>query len=461
MSIMIDTNLPLAEPDFREQLQFFPNPDGYNVKHRFTEKENKFINTVTVNGKTYAYGNLVNVPGDETERKRLVKRYAKLSLYKALSQLTGVKLPWGALTGVRPTKLAYSALEKTGEFREFFIDVMKVSEEKTRLVEEVLENQKGIYEKNPDNCDLFVFVPFCPSRCKYCSFITSAKDNSAELIGAYTNALIKEIEDSAKFIKKLRSIYIGGGTPVALPDGELERLLCAIDKINNGVEYTVEAGRADVITAENLGILKAHGVTRVCVNPQTLSDETLKRIGRAHTVKDFYRAYELAAKDFSVNVDLIAGLEGENFETFKASVDGVISLSPDNVTVHSLCVKRGSYLAEEEKKFNPETEKMLDYAENALRGRGYGAYYVYRQKYASGNLENAGFSKPDKVCVYNVDAMEEISDCVACGANGISNRVNVKDNLITRYGSPKDVKTYMAKADEIIKGKGEIFGEKA
>lgn len=457
---MIDTDLKFLEPEFKEELLFFPDSESLNVRHRFTEKDNKFVNTVTVNGKTYAYGNLVKAASDETEKKRLVKRYAKLSLYKAVSQFTGIKLPWGALTGVRPTKLAYSAIEETGEFREFFTDVMKVSEKKTELTAEVLENQKGIYCKNPDNSDLFVFVPFCPSRCKYCSFITADMKSSASLTDAYTDALCEEIKESAGFIKKLRSIYVGGGTPVALSDRQLEKMLCAIDKINDGAEYTVEAGRPDRITEENLKILKAHGVTRVCVNPQSLSDETLKRIGRNHTAAQAIRALELAKKDFIVNTDLIAGLEGETFATFKATIDKTIELSPDNITVHSLCVKKGAELASEEKNFNPDTEKMIDYAEGALKDAGYGAYYVYRQKYASGNLENAGFTKRGKACVYNVDAMEEISDCVACGANAISKKVDFGGEKIERYGSPKDVKTYLAKKEEILRRKEALFSEK-
>ena len=335
-----------------------------------------------------------------------------------------------------------------------------MSEKKTELTAEVIENQKGIYSKNPDNSDLFVFVPFCPSRCRYCSFITADMKSSASLTDDYVNALCEEIKESARFIKKLRSIYVGGGTPVALSDKQLEKMLCAIDKIIGGVEYTVEAGRPDRITEENLKILKAHGVTRVCVNPQSLSDETLKRIGRNHTAAEAIRALELAKKDFIVNTDLIAGLEGETFATFKETIDKTIELSPDNITVHSLCVKKGAELASEEKIFNPDTEKMIDYAEDALKTAGYGAYYVYRQKYAAGNLENAGFTKSGKACVYNVDAMEEISDCVACGANAISKKVDFAGEKIERYGSPKDVKTYLSKKEEILRKKAAFFSEK-
>ena len=455
---MIETDLEFLKTELEEELKFFPNFEELKVRHRFSQSENKVVNTMTVNGKTYAYGNLVKFEGkSEIEKKRLIKRYAKLSLYKAVSAFTGVKLPWGALTGVRPTKLAYSMIEETGEFEEFFLDTMKVSEEKTQLTKDVIENQKGIYEKNSKNTDLFIFIPFCPSRCKYCSFITSAIDNSIELVDKYVDTLIYEINESASLIKNLRSIYIGGGTPVAISNKSLDKILCAVDKINSGVEFTVEAGRPDVITKENLAILKVHGVSRVCVNPQTLSNETLKRIGRNHTESDFYNAYNLAKPEFDVNVDLIAGLDGENFESFKETLDKINALSPDNITVHSLCVKKGSYLAESEYVFNKDTEKMIDYAENTLRNSGYGAYYVYRQKYASGNLENVGFTKPQKACIYNIDSMEEISSCVACGANGISKLVNFEDEKIARYAAPKDVKTYLAKIDEILREKAKRF----
>lgn len=458
--MIVDTNLKFLESEFLEQLAFFPDSESFKIRHRFTENENKFVNAVTVNGQTYAYGNLVKNVADETEKKRLVKRYAKLSLYKAVSKFTGIELPWGALTGVRPLKLAYSAIKEYGDFKEFFSDVMKVSDKKIALAAETIENQKGIYSEDEDNCDFFAFIPFCPSRCKYCSFITSEINNSPLFMDEYVKKLIEEINASAPLVKKLRSIYVGGGTPVALSTENLDKVLTAIDKVNGGVEYTVEAGRPDAVTAEKLKILKDHGVTRICINPQTFCDETLKAIGRNHTAADVYRAFELAGNDFSVNVDLIAGLYGETFEVFRSSLQKAVELNPDNVTVHSLCLKKGATFAEERAAFNPETEKMIDFADSFLRESGYGAYYLYRQKYASGNLENAGYTKKGKACVYNIDTMEEISSCVACGANAVSKRVNFEHKKIERYGSPKDVKTYMNKIEEIIKAKKTLFSEK-
>lgn len=455
---MIDTDLKFCESELIEVMNLFEESENAKVRHRFTEKENKFVNTITINGKVYAYGNLIGENLSDLERKRLVKRYAKLSLYKAFSRLTGKELPWGSLTGIRPTKLAYQQMENTGEFYEFFTDTMKVSKEKTLLTQEVINSQKGIYEKNDNNTDFFVFIPFCPTRCKYCSFISADIKSAQKYVDQYVDALIDEINYSAKFIKKLRSIYIGGGTPVALSDNHLEKVLCAIDKINSGVEYTVEAGRPDAITKNNLKILKEHGVTRVCINPQTFSDKTLELLGRNHKAKDVFDKYELAKNDFSVNMDLIAGLSGETVEDFKHSLDTAVSLSPDNVTVHTLCIKRGSYLAETEKRLSgAEVSSMVDYARNKLLDNGYSPYYLYRQKYMAGNLENVGYCKEGKACVYNIDVMEEISSTVACGANAISKRVFNGGERIEREASPKDVLTYLTKTEQIKERKSKLF----
>ena len=456
---MIDTDLPEFESDLKETLFSFDRGEKLEVRHSFTENGNKFVNTITVNGNTYAYGNLVGEIKDGTERKRLIKRYAKLSLYKTLCRVFDVELPWGALTGVRPTKLAYDEMEKGRDFTELFTKVMKVGEKKTALIKKVIENQRGIYQKGSGFTDFFVFIPFCPSRCEYCSFITADLKGAKAKVREYTDALLTEIKESSAYIKELRSIYVGGGTPVALPDEELERVLSVLADLGKGVEFTVEAGRPDAINENNLSILKKYGVTRICVNPQTFNDETLKRIGRNHTERDVYKAYELANKDFSVNMDLIAGLPGENFNDFKRSVDKAIGLSPDGITVHTISVKRGSRLYENERRVSVEgIEEMIDYAHDALGKNGYSPYYLYRQKYMAGNLENTGYCKIGKACVYNVDVMEEISDNVACGAGAISKRANFEEGKIVRYGNPKDVKTYIDKIDRINREKAEIFG---
>ncbi len=457
---MIDTNLTNLESDLLEVVNLFEGGDQVKIRHRFTQNENKFVNTITLNGKVYAYGNLVSQNLGEIELKRLTKRYAKLSLYKAFSRLLGVELPWGSLTGIRPTKLAYQQLESTGEFEEFFVDTMKVSVEKTGLVKEIIDAQKGIYKKDDDNTDFFVFIPFCPSRCKYCSFISADIKSARKRVDEYIDTLIYEINESKKYIKNLRSIYIGGGTPVSLSDQQLDRILSVIDDINTGVEFTVEAGRPDAITQSNLDILKKHKVTRICINPQTFSDKTLVSLGRNHTANDVVEKFELAKKDFVVNMDLIAGLDGESFDDFKASIDKAIELSPDNITVHTLCIKKGSALAETSSRLSgKQVADMVDYARESLKINGYTPYYLYRQKYMAGNLENVGYAKQGKACVYNVNVMEEISSTVACGANAISKRVFNGGERIERTASPKDVPTYINKISTILEKKDKLFKE--
>jgi oxygen-independent coproporphyrinogen-3 oxidase len=335
---------------------------------------------------------------------------------------------------------------------------MKVSQEKTALTQAVLDSQKGIYEKNDLNGDFFVFIPFCPSRCKYCSFISADITRSKEFVDVYVDTLIEEINASASLVKNLRSIYIGGGTPVALPNDKLIKVLKAIEKVNKGVEYTVEAGRPDAINQENLAILKDFGVTRICVNPQTFSDKTLKLLGRNHTAKDIFDKYDLAKGKFDINMDLIAGLQGEEFGDFENSLNQAISLDPDNITVHTLCVKKGSSLAEETSRLpEGEVEKMVEFAHQTLGLAGYKPYYLYRQKYMAGNLENTGYTKPNKACIYNVDVMEEITQNIACGANAVSKRVFNGGQRIERLASPKDIKTYLEKAPLIIENKRKFF----
>ena len=355
---MIETNLTGAESELREVINLFPESESAHIKHVFKDGADRLINTVTVDGGAYVYGNLIPAGLTPLIKKRLIKRYAKLSVYKALSKKYGKDLPWGALTGIRPTALAYSEMDKGGRFEEFFTEVMKVSPAKTALTRAVIEAQRGVYEKNPDNTDFFVFIPFCPSRCRYCSFVTADMARYAPLANDYAETLAREIEASAPLVKKLRSIYIGGGTPVALSDGQLEKVLTALDKINAGVEYTAEAGRPDRITKENLSILKAHGVTRVCVNPQTFSDETLKRIGRNHTAAEAEEKFLLAkSMGFSVNMDFIAGLEGETEEDFLETLDVVKKVRYDSAYTFLYSKRTGTPAAMMENQVPEEVAK--------------------------------------------------------------------------------------------------------
>lgn len=450
----IRTDAEWLEAEFIEESKFFRISErDIEVTHAAREENGAFINELTVDGKKYEYSD-AHAYSNELERKRYFRRYAKLSLYRALSDYSGEKLEWGALTGIRPVKFAYSEGEN---WRETMKNEMFVSDNKIEMVARIMEMQKGIYEIKEGNADFFVGIPFCPSRCLYCSFVSNEIGKEKQLDG-YVEALCKEIEATKKHVKNLRSVYVGGGTPVSLPLDKLDKILTAIGKPET--EYTVEAGRPDCITKETLKLLKTHGVTRICVNPQTFNDKTLKIIGRKHTAEDIIEKYGLAKKyGFDVNMDLIAGLPDESFEDFKRSIDAAVSLSPDNITVHTLSLKKGSILKEKVDRLpEGEIDKMINYSAYKLINEGYEPYYMYRQKYMAGNLENTGYAKKGKACVYNIDVMEEIADNPACGANAVSKRFFPSEDRITRYGSPKDIATYIAKIDKIISDKEEFFG---
>ena len=279
----------------------------------------------------------------------------------------------------------------------------------------------------------------------------------------YLDALIKEINATKQMIFDnafvLRTIYIGGGTPTVLTAEQLDLLL---SNLNYPVsEFTVECGRPDTITQEKLEVLKKHGVTRISINPQTFNDSTLKRIGRKHTVKDVINAYKIALPlDFNVNMDLIAGLSGESLRSFKKSIDTAIELAPDNITVHTLSIKNGSQIMQNGEKADSDvTEKMVKYASETLSKNGYKPYYLYRQKNQSGGQENVGYFR-EKVCLFNVDSMEETLSVLACGANAISKRIYNLDNRIERFANVKDIREYISRIDEMIAKKQNLFSQK-
>lgn len=442
-------------PDLREVVNLFTTENSIDVSHEFSVTDTEYKNKITVNGKIYEYADKKPLAKNQLEKKRYEKRSVKLCLYRALESYFNKSMPWGALTGIRPTKLAYTEIERSGEFRPLFKQ-MCVSEEKIKLVENILQQQKGIYEKNTDNTDFFVFVPFCSSRCRYCSFVTTDISKSGKYVTEYVDTLVKEIELSKPLVKNLRSVYIGGGTPVSLPVKELKRILEAIGK--QSTEYTVEAGRPDCINKENVELLLEYGVNRICVNPQTFNDKTLERLGRRHTAQDIFDKYNLVKDKFIVNMDLIAGLEGESFADFKHSLDTAIFLKPDNITVHTLCLKKGAELKESVTRLDDNgVSQMVEYAHKTLDDSGYKAYYMYRQKYMAGNLENTGYALNGKSCVYNIDIMEEISSNVACGANAVSKAVFDCCNRIERYKNPKDIPTYINKLPVIMDEKIKLF----
>ena len=432
-----------------------------SLTHSFRYEEGVFYNAFNVDGREYFFEDRGQVC-DELEFKRFERRFSKLRLYHILSDLYGEEMPWGALTGIRPTKLAYTEMEKGRDFKDLF-RLMRVREDNIRLVEEILQAQRGIYEKKDGNTDLFVSIPFCPTKCAYCSFITAPIDKTRHFLPAYLDCLEKELLAAKVSVGNLRSVYIGGGTPFALDAPDLKRVLESISPIyqtlNPAAEYTVEAGRPDVFSEEKLQLLKEYGVTRICINPQSFSNETLQKIGRRHTEADIYRAFEMSEKyGFIINVDLIAGLTDETPEVFEKSVVKAVETGADNITVHCLSLKSGAKLKEETNYLeNDVISDMVASSRAILSESGYAPYYMYRQKYQVGNNENVGWTKDGKACVYNIDIMEETADNLAVGANAVSKRVWTEKGLITRFASQKDLPTYIAHVDDIIEKKREFF----
>ena len=453
------TNCSFLENELLDVARLFKSR-AEKITHAFTFEAGVFSNVFEIEGMRYEYKDEGQVCG-ELEFKRLERRFAKLRLYEILSEKYGVKMPWGALTGIRPTKLAYTEKEKGENYIELF-KKMHVGEENIRLVERVLKSQEGIYEKSDENIAFFVSLPFCPSKCAYCSFITAPIDKTRGYLQDYLTCLEKEMREAEKIIGKIRSVYVGGGTPFALECKDLERVLKGITPFRikfPKAEYTVEAGRPDVFTEEKLRLLKEYGVDRICINPQTFSNETLAKIGRKHTVEEFYKAYEMSEKyGFSVNIDLIAGLAEESVETFTAGVEKAVETGADNITVHCLSLKSGAKLKEEISYIeNNFISEMIASSRRVLSQNGYLPYYMYRQKYQAGNNENVGWTKAGKACVYNIDVMEETADNLAVGANGISKRVFTEKGLINRLGAPKDLRTYIQGVDGLIANKRKFF----
>ena len=458
--VMFTTDCKFLENELLDVVRLFKKKPT-ELMHSFRFENGRFFNAFEVDDERYSFEDNCEVT-DELEFKRLERRFAKLRLYEILSKKYGEYMPWGALTGIRPTKLAYMEKERGKDFEKLF-RAMQVCDENISLVGDILKTQEGIYEKKDGNTDLFVSIPFCPTKCAYCSFITAPIEKTRQFLPAYLDCLGKELLAAKESVGNLRSVYVGGGTPFALDEEALERVLKGIAPIYEAhtplCEYTVEAGRPDTFTEGKLALLKTYGVTRICINPQSFSDETLRAIGRKHTEADIYRAFEMSEKyGFSVNVDLIAGLTDETPETFEKSVEKAVATGADNITVHCLSLKSGAKLKEETEYLeNDFISTMVASSREILNKNGYLPYYMYRQKYQVGNHENVGWTKPNKACVYNIDIMEETADNLAVGANAVSKRVFNDKGLITRLASQKDLRTYIDNVDVIIEKRREFF----
>ena len=413
--------------------------------------------------------------GSEIEIKRYRKRQVKSALYGLLKQVTGMTPPWGSLTGIRPTRLLYEEIEAGRDMESARANVMRkydVSADRARLLCDIAEMQQGIRIPEAGSFDLYIGIPFCRTRCSYCSFSSGEIGRNKKLVAPYTEALLKEIDLSAKLMReaglRVRAAYMGGGTPTAIPCGDLEKILAAAKEAFPGaVEWTVEAGRPDTIDREKLEMLRRMEITRISVNPQTFNDETLVRIGRSHSGADTVRAYLLARElGFDdINMDLIAALPGETPEIFAQSLNQVMELNPESVTVHSLAIKRSSRLHEEmhvsgsgHTQVSAEgAAGMIARARAQLDAAGWKPYYLYRQKYMAGNLENVGYAKPGKACLYNIGNMEETASVLALGAGAISKWLFDRDLRIERAPNVKNIEEYIHRVEEMVQRKRDLI----
>ena len=413
------------------------------------------------------------IAADFTERKE-AKNQLKQGLYRILSGMTGKELPWGTLTGIRPTKIPMKLLEE-GQSKETIRSYMKdtyfASDEKIELSIEIAERELDILKQidYENGYSLYIGIPFCPTTCLYCSFTSFPLVTWRAKVDAYLDAVERELDYVAvKFGKKhLNSIYIGGGTPTTLEPYQLDRLIrkirCSFD-LSDCKEFTVEAGRPDSITREKLETLKKWDITRISINPQTMKDETLKIIGRRHTVAQTVESFKLAREiGFDdINMDLIMGLPEETLDDVKCTLEQIKALKPDNLTVHSLALKRAARLnmfKEDYKDYKMvNTTKHMNLTAEYAKEMGLEPYYLYRQKSMAGNLENVGYASPGKAGIYNILIMEEKQTIVACGAGTVTKRV-YGDGRIDRCDNVKDVKLYMEKIDEMIARKQKLFAE--
>ncbi len=427
---------------------FYDDAEGAPAIVHFAEKrDGLWCNIVTIDGNVYRFEDDPSDFGAEAENEKFFARCCKRSIYRALKAFSGKEMPWGSLTGIRPTKMVYELLSKGLTERQICSILMTeydVSAEKTDLIASIVRNQKSYVTTDPHAYNLYVHIPFCTSKCTYCSFITYVSGRCKGKIDPYCDLLTEEIRRSQGLERELGnrvdSVYVGGGTPTALDETQLEQVLRAVDA--QGREFTCEAGRPDTITNEKLEIMKRYGVTRVCVNPQSFHDKTLALIGRSHSVDDFYRAYEMVKRfGFDVNIDLIAGLPEENAEDFALSLQKAIALRPENLTVHTLSRKNGSQLKESGRYDNAAIEEMIAYSSQAVGECGYRPYYLYRQKSMLGNLENTGYSLVGKECANNVTTMEEFLSVNACGAGAISKRVDGRGR-IERLANLREIGLY-------------------
>ena len=421
------------------------------------------------NGVTRIQSHLLDQPPEHVYHT--LQHALKQAFYKAGTALLGCQPPWGALTGVRPVKLPTRSMKAgatPAQAKRELEKVYHVSPVRAQLATDCAKCSLAAGERlAPRQVSVYVGIPFCPTRCAYCSFISADVGRSLQLVEPYLEAMLDEIARTGQVLKEnglsVRSFYMGGGTPTTLSAPQMDRLLTALEAhlpLEQCIEYTVEAGRPDTITREKLEVLKAHRIGRISINPQTLEEDVLRAIGRKHSAEDIRSAYALAREvGFDcVNMDLIAGLPRDSFQGFCRSLEGVLDLDPENVTVHTLALKKGSRLMEQGGSIpsGDEVAQMLDFSLERLRGAGYISYYLYRQKYMSGSLENVGWAKPGSESLYNIVMMEELQTVVSIGAGGVTKLVDADAGKILRLPNPKYPHDYLTAREKILGQKDEI-----
>lgn len=403
---------------------------------------------------------------DMMGNRKEVKSRLKIALYEILRQESGRELPWGTLTGIRPTKIAYGLLEDGMDGTEachFMKKEYLATDEKIQLSIEIAQREREIL-KNIDyrnGYSIYIGIPFCPTRCLYCSFTSFPLKVWEKRVDEYVDALCKEIEAVSAIMKEktLNTVYMGGGTPTTLTPGQMDRVLTKLEEcfdFTYNQEFTIEAGRPDSITREKLEVIKAHGISRISVNPQTMKQETLELIGRQHTVEQTREAFELA-RDCgftNINMDLITGLPGETREDMEHTMKELAKLKPDSITVHSLALKRASRLNERKEQYaeyaSINDNEIASMVEREARSMGLVPYYLYRQKNMTGNLENVGYAALDKAGIYNILIMEEKQSIIAMGAGASTKLVYPGGERIERVENVKSVELYIERIDEMI-----------
>ena len=454
---------------FPEERPVYEGEDGDSHAEVTLHEGNVYatgVTTLTYGGKTARGEARVRTAGvsDAYERERLRQRALKLSFFRAARDVTGVTPSWGALTGIRPAKLVRTMLEDgmtSAQADRVLRDTYCVSPARRRLALESAE--AGLKAKNglrPEDISLYIGIPFCPTRCAYCSFVSQSVEKSLGLVEPYLDVLCREITDAAQMVRetglRIKSFYMGGGTPTTLSAQQMDRLLTHLNRsfdLSGCVEYCIEAGRPDTITRDKLQVLLDHGADRISVNPQSLEDTVLQAIGRRHTARDIEDTMALAASmGFPhVNMDLIAGLPADTPEGFRRTLDKCLTFGADNITVHTLSLKKGSRILLEGLPIPTAADvaRMLDYADPTLRAAGFSPYYLYRQKYMSGSFENVGWCISGAEGLYNIYIMEELHSILSLGAGGSTKMVDPVRGRIERVFHAKYPTEYIQRPEKI------------